>query len=142
MLSLRPEQIGSTLSMAPLPETFAELDERVSNGIPKSALRTVVDRIVGHNEQATNLLYRIVPEGTFKRRKINLNAEESERTERLARVFATAIHVLESEDDARRFLYTPHPMLEGLLPLDVAFSEIGAQRVERILWSAYYGLAA
>ncbi len=71
-----------------------------------------------------------------------MNAEDSERTARLARAFAIAIHVLESEADARRFLRTPHPMLEVLLPLDVAFSEIGAQQVERILKSAYYGLAA
>lgn len=54
MLSLRPEQIGSMLSMTPVPGTFAELDERVSRGIPKSALRAIVDRIVGHNEQATD----------------------------------------------------------------------------------------
>jgi len=142
MLALRPEQIGAAMSLIPVPTTFAELDRVVSSGIPKAALRKMVNRIAIHGEQASSLLYRIVPEGTLKRRKIVLSPEESERTERLARVFATACYVLESEDDARQFLHTPHPMLEGNTPLNIAFTEIGAQRVERVLWSAYYGLAA
>jgi putative toxin-antitoxin system antitoxin component (TIGR02293 family) len=142
MLVIRPEQIGAAMSLMPVPTTFAELDRVVSSGIPKAALRTMVNRIAIHGEQASLLLFRIVPEGTLKRRKTLLNPEESERTERLARVFATACYVLESEDDARQFLHTPHPMLEGNTPLNIAFTEIGAQRVERVLWSAYYGLAA
>ena len=101
MLVIRPEQIGAAMSLMPVPTTFAELDRVVSNGIPKAALRTMVNRIAIHGEQASSLLYRIVPEGTLKRRKTLLNPEESERTERLARVFATACYVLESEDDAR-----------------------------------------
>jgi putative toxin-antitoxin system antitoxin component (TIGR02293 family) len=142
MLALRPEQIAAVMGLVPAPSTFAELDAAISRGIPKAALRTSVARLVEHSEQAASILYRIVPEGTLKRRKDRLSAEESERTERLARVFATAVHVLESEDDARRFLHTPHPMLENRTPLDASFTEIGAQRVERILWSVYYGLPA
>ncbi len=142
MLALRPEQIGAALDMAPVPKTFAELDELVSKGISKTALRKVVSRLVINSDQTSALLYRIVPEGTFKRRKSILSPEESERTERLARVFATACFVLESEDSARQFLNSAHPLLEDKMPLDVAFSEIGAQRVERVLWSAFYGLPA
>ena len=142
MLALRPEEIGAVMGLAPAPSTFAELDAIVSRGIPKAALRASVARLIEHRDQAAGLLHRIVPEGTLKRRKDRLSVEESERTERLARVFATAVHVLESETDARRFLHTPHPMLENRSPLDVSFTEIGAQRVERILWSAYYGLPA
>ena len=36
------------------------------------------------------LMHRIVPEATFKRRRERLSPAESERTERLARVVATA----------------------------------------------------
>ena len=142
MLALRPEQIAAAMSLTPVPTTFAELDRIVSKGVPKKALRTIVSRIADHSDQVAALLYLIVPEGTLKRRKSLLSPDESARTERLARVFATALHVLESEEDARRFLHHPHPMLEGQAPLTVALTEIGAQRVERILWSVYYGLAA
>ncbi|HEU0230468.1 MAG TPA: antitoxin Xre/MbcA/ParS toxin-binding domain-containing protein [Burkholderiaceae bacterium] len=142
MLALRADQIGTIMGLEPLPKTFAELDATVANGIRKAALRAIVGQLVERREQILPLLYRIVPEGTFKRRKGRLSPEESERTERLARVFATAAYVLESNEDARRFLHAPHPMLEGRAPLDVAFTEIGAQRVERILWAVHHGLAA
>ena len=142
MLVLRPDQIAAAMDLSPLPQTFAELDALVAEGIPKAALRAIVSRVALHSEQAVTLLYRIVPEGTFKRRKDVLSAEESERTERLARVYATAVHVLESEEDARGFLHAAHPMLENRSPLDVALTEIGAQRVERLLWATYFGLPA
>lgn len=142
MLALSPDKIGIVMGLDPIPQTFSALEKAIANGIPKAALKHSVKRLVTHHDEILPLLYRIVPEGTFKRRKARLTPEESERTERLARVFATALYVLEADEDARQFLHTPHPMLEGRAPLDVAFSELGAQRVERILWASYYGLAA
>ena len=88
------------------------------------------------------MLYRIVPEATYKRRRDKLNAEESARTERLARIYATAQYVWSSEDEARGFLHTPHPLLQGRTPLDVSMTELGARRVEELLWRLYYGIAA
>lgn len=142
MLALPVSQIGAVMGLEPLPNTYAELDLAIMAGIRKTALRFIVSHLVERRDQILPLMHRIVPEGTLKRRKGRLSPEESERAERLARVYATAVHVLESADDARRFLHTPHPMLEAQQPLDVALTEIGAQRVERILWSLHYGLAA
>lgn len=88
------------------------------------------------------LLFRIVPEATFKRRRDRLSPDESEKTERLARVFATALYVWDDEVDARDFLNTPHPLLEGRRPLDVAMTELGARRVEELLAKLFYGLPA
>ncbi len=65
---------------------------------------------------------RIIPEATYKRRRSHLTADESERAERLARIF--------------------HPMLQGRTPLDVSMTELGARRVEALLWKLYYGIAA
>jgi putative toxin-antitoxin system antitoxin component (TIGR02293 family) len=59
---------------------------------------------------------------------------------RLARVTATAEQLLRAHDEARDFLATPHPLLGGQRPLDVAQSEIGAQQVEEILWRMAYGI--
>jgi len=69
-------------------------------------------------------------------------SQESERTERLARVVATADYVWDDTDAARRFLHEPHPMLEGRAPLDLALSELGARRVEDLLWRLFHGFPA
>ena len=62
--------------------------------------------------------------------------------ERLARVIATAEQVWNSADDARAFLATGHAMLGGKRPIEVALTELGARRVENLLWSLFHGVAA
>jgi putative toxin-antitoxin system antitoxin component (TIGR02293 family) len=131
MLLVTPEKIASTMSLLPIPHTFAELDSLVAHGLPKHTLKTIVDRVGLNTEEAT-----------YKRRRDKLSAEESGRTERLARVYATAQYVWDSDDDARAFLHTPHPLLQGRTPLDVSLTELGARRVEELLWQLYYGIAA
>jgi putative toxin-antitoxin system antitoxin component (TIGR02293 family) len=142
MVLVTPEKIASFMSLMPLPHSFAELDSLVSHGLPKQALKAIVDNIGLNTEERKQLLYRIVPEATYKRRRDKLSAEESGRTERLARIYATAQYVWNSEDEARAFLHTPHPMLQGRAPLDVSMTELGARRVEELLWRLYYGIAA
>lgn len=87
-------------------------------------------------------MYRIVPEATFKRRRERLSPAESERTERLARVIATAEHVWGDLDAARRFLTTPHPALAGKTPVDSAKTELGARQAEELLAAIEHGLPA
>ncbi len=118
------------------------MDSLVSHGLPKHALKAIVDNIGINTEERKQLLYRIVPEATYKRRRDKLSAEESERTERLARIYATAQYVWNSEEEARLFLHTPHPLLQGRPPLDASMTELGARRVEELLWRLYYGIAA
>jgi putative toxin-antitoxin system antitoxin component (TIGR02293 family) len=141
MLSVSPEKIGAVMALSPLPQSFAELESRVSHGLPRAALKASVERICPGME-GRRLLHRIVPEATLKRRQERLSVEESERAERLARVYATALHVWSNDDDARAFLQAPHPMLEGRAPLEVSLSELGARRVEDVLWQLYFGLPA
>lgn len=136
------EQIAAVMALEPAPHSFAELDEQVAEGLPKEALKAGVARLARSAEERRTLLYRIVPEATFKRRRNRLSAAESERTERLARVYATASHVWDSDEDALAFLHTPHAMLGGLAPLEVAMTELGARRVETLLWRLFHGIAA
>jgi hypothetical protein len=42
-------------------------------------------------------------------------------------------------DDARAFLSTGHAMLGGKRPIEVAVTELGARRVESLLWSLFHG---
>ena len=142
MVLVTPEQIASIMSLLPVPHSFAELDALVSDGLPKNALKASVEFVCLNNEQRKQLLYRIIPEATYKRRRDKLSVDESERAERLARIYATTRYVWDSDDDARTFLHTPHPMLEGRTPLDVSMTELGARRVEELLWQLYYGIAA
>ena len=141
MLLVTPEKIASTMSLIPIPHSFAELDRLVSHGLPKQALKAIVDIVGMNTEERKQLLYRIIPEATYKRRRDKLSAEESERTERLARVYATAQYVWHSDDDARKFLHSPHPLLQDRTPLDVSLTELGARRVEELLWQLYYGIS-
>jgi len=142
MILVGPEQIAAVMALSPMPHSFADLDARVARGLPKSALKASVDRMAVSTEERRELLYHIIPAATYKRRRERLTPEESGRTERLARVYATAAYVWDSEADAQAFLHTPHPMLEGNTPLDVAFTELGARRVETLLWRLFYGIAA
>jgi putative toxin-antitoxin system antitoxin component (TIGR02293 family) len=140
MVTVSPEQIAAVMALTAVPRSFAELDELVRDGLPKSALRASVDHVARTTEERRILLFRIIPEATFKRRRDRLNPEESEKAERLARVFATAEYVWDSEDDAREFLNAPHPLLEGRTPLEVSLTELGARRVESLLWNLFYGI--
>jgi putative toxin-antitoxin system antitoxin component (TIGR02293 family) len=142
VILVSPEKIAAVMALTPLPHSVAELDDRVRGGLPKSALREGVEHVTRNAEERRALLARIVPEATYKRRRERLSPDESEKTERLARIFATTAYVWDSDDDARAFLNTSHPLLDGRTPLDVAMSELGARRVEELLWKLFYGLPA
>jgi putative toxin-antitoxin system antitoxin component (TIGR02293 family) len=135
-----PDKVAAVMALSPAPRSFAAFDERVAQGLPKKALKASVDRICASGEERRHLLYRIVPEATYKRRRDKLTADESGKAERLARIYATALHVWDSEDDARAFLNSPHALLGGRRPLDVSLTELGARRVEDLLWKLFFGL--
>ena len=120
--------------------TWADLERVVREGLPKRSLQLVARHVVEPGTAPNELVYRVVPQATFKRRD-RLSAEESERTERLARVAALADVMWEDEAESRAFLNRSHPLLGGETPLNVARTELGARRVERLLHDAEHGLA-
>jgi putative toxin-antitoxin system antitoxin component (TIGR02293 family) len=119
--------------------TWLDLDRLVREGLPKASLQIVARRVVADGESANDLVYSVVPPATFKRRD-RLSVDESERTERLARVIALAETVWADQDEARAFLNRPHPLLGDETPLSVARTEIGARRVEQLLSDVEQGL--
>ena len=142
MCFIAAEKIGLVMALKPPPSSFAELDSVVQKRLPTAALEATIARVFVSAEDRTNLLVRIVPQSKYKRRRGLLSTKESGRTERLARVVATSDFVWNSEEDVRAFLTTPHPLLERRTPLDVSLTEIGARRVEELLWRLHYGIAA
>jgi putative toxin-antitoxin system antitoxin component (TIGR02293 family) len=118
-----------------------DLSKAISNGLPKMALRVTAKRASNGAHDVSQLVYKIVPEATYKRRT-RLTPAESERTERLARVIATAEYVWDDQDAAHRWLHAPHPELGGRTPLQSAMTELGARQVEELLDKIFYGLSA
>ena len=122
--------------------SFAELEKMVARGLPKSALKHSVAKATRDPGEQRRLMFKIVPKATLERRLRLLKPDESERTQRLALVIATAEYVWDDDAQAERFLTTPHATLDGRRPIDAATSELGARQVEALLWDIFYGLAA
>ena len=120
--------------------SLEDLRVRVTAGLPKSSLKWTAECIAGE-EGAMRLAYEVVPRTTYKRRR-RLSAHEGAATARLARVFATALHVLEDKEAAREYMFSSHPVLGDERPIDLALSEIGAIQVENALWRVFYGVTA
>jgi putative toxin-antitoxin system antitoxin component (TIGR02293 family) len=143
---LEPRDIGEVLgghrTFAKPMKSIMELNAAVERGLPKSTLRNVARRVFSDAADQRALMHRIVPEATYKRRRERLSASESERTERLARVVATAEDVWQDREQARRFLTTPHPEIGGKTPLDAALTELGARQAEEVMARIVYGLPA
>ncbi|HEY2927766.1 antitoxin Xre/MbcA/ParS toxin-binding domain-containing protein [Piscinibacter sp.] len=139
---VEPSKIAQLLGLRRRVTSVEELEMQVEAGLPKSALEAVARHVYGTAPDATALMQRVIPAATFHRRGVELKPQEGERVERLARVIATAEHVWANAEDARTFLSTAHPMLAGKRPIEVALTELGARRVETLLWSLFYGVAA
>jgi putative toxin-antitoxin system antitoxin component (TIGR02293 family) len=121
--------------------SIGDLEKSISLGLPKRALRYTVERVYQTVGDIRREMFCIVPEATFKRRT-RLSQAESERTERLARVIATAEYTWNDREDAREWLTKPHPELGNLSPLDAAKTELGARRVEELLDRLFHGIPA
>ena len=90
---------------------------------------------------------RLVPmlgisKATLHRRKNSgrLDAAESDRVVRFARLLGRAAAVMETLDDGRRWLTSPQVGLGGAIPLEYAETEVGAREVENLLGRIEYGV--
>jgi putative toxin-antitoxin system antitoxin component (TIGR02293 family) len=99
--------------------------------------------IAGGDEARASALERsVVPKTTLERREGKLSPHESERTERVARLFVHARRALGTEAEAREFMTTPHPELDRRSPFEAAKTDLGTRRAEQILNALEYGLAS
>ncbi len=118
------------------------IEKAVEQGLPRHVLRHVAERIAGVDKAKVSALeWMVVPKTTLERRADRLSPHESERTERLARLFVHARRALGSEDEARVFVAAPHPELDGRSPIEAARTDLGTRRAEQILNALEYGLA-
>ncbi|MDP1901962.1 MAG: DUF2384 domain-containing protein [Rubrivivax sp.] len=139
---VEPGRIAQVLGLSRKVTSVEQLEQQIEAGLPKASLGAVARHVYGTSPDAAALMQRVIPAATYHRRSAELKPQEGERVERLARVIATAELVWNGADDARAFLSTAHAMLGGKRPIEVALTELGARRVESLLWSLFHGVAA
>jgi putative toxin-antitoxin system antitoxin component (TIGR02293 family) len=120
------------------------LMSEVEKGLPVSALDRIVHAVAPDD---SSFGHRLVPRATLARRRTQpsprLTPDESDRVARLASVWTFAKDVWKSDDEARRWLFEPHMMLEDRRPIDVVLaSEFGRPLVEDILGRLKYSTGA
>ncbi len=88
ILGLVGDDFDGADAAAPSP---AFIEKAVENGLPRQALRHVVELLAGGDKAKVSALERgVVPKTTLERRERKLSPHESERTERIARLFVHA----------------------------------------------------
>ena len=141
-----PVPVRDIFRLMGLKNDFGDVEhlmKAIEQGLPKQALSAVLAYFSEQEAFTRNeLLSKVGSLATFKRRK-RLKPDEGEKVARLARLIAYARFVWDGDDAAvREFFTSPHPLLELRRPLDLAFSELGAMKVERILTNILHGLPA
>ena len=116
-----------------------ELRETVKTGLPYASLEALMGRFGLPREKTAAALH--LPQRTIARRKKQqkLQADESDRLLRLARISAQAAATLGSEEKAAQWLRRPNRALGNQAPLDLVDSDIGTRQVEEVLGRIEHG---
>jgi putative toxin-antitoxin system antitoxin component (TIGR02293 family) len=118
-----------------------DLARLVRRGLPATSLTALAGKLEVGNAALSRKLG--IPQRTLTRRRsqgTRLTSAESDRTVRLARVYANAVEMLGDEVKAVEWLRTPNRALGGDRPLDQIDTDLGARTVEDILGRIAYGV--
>lgn len=120
--------------------TTAKLIAVLRAGLPVQELHDLQTSLDVPTERLFPMLG--ISKATLHRRKAGgrLGPAESDRVVRFARLMGRAVTVLESEENARRWLTAPQFGLGGAVPLDYAGTEVGAREVEDLLGRIEHGV--
>jgi putative toxin-antitoxin system antitoxin component (TIGR02293 family) len=115
--------------------------ELVREGLPVKALFLLAQRLDLRQAEISEKIG--IPQRTLTRRitqHSRLTPAESDRTVRLAQVYANAAETLGSGDKAAAWLKTPNRALRGGRPLDQLDTDPGVREVEDVLGRISYGV--
>lgn len=120
--------------------TPSDLVEVLRSGLPVRELEDLQASLAVPMEKLVPMLG--ISKATFHRRKAEgrLGQAESDRVVRFARLMGKAVEVMESEENARRWLAAPQIGLGGAVPLEYAETEVGAREVENLLGRIEHGV--
>lgn len=116
---------------------------RVRAGLAFSAFERF-QRNTGLSSSELSTLVQLPPR-TLARRKAagRLEPEESDRLLRASRVFGRALELFDGDSQAaREWLLDKQPLLGGLVPLELATTDVGALEVERLIGRLEHGIPA
>jgi len=118
-----------------------DLAKLVRQGLPATSVTVLAEKL----DLGSTVLSRKlgIPLRTMTRRLSHgsrLTAAESDRTVRLARVYAGAVEMIGDEEKAAEWLQTPNRALGGERPLDQLDTDMGARMVDDILGRIAYGV--
>ncbi len=120
------------------PDDLAQL---IRKGLPAASVRALAQKLHVANSVLSRKLG--IPQRTLTRRLSQgdlLTSAESDRTVRMARVYADAVEMIGDQRKAIEWLGTPNRALGGERPLDQLDTDMGARMVEDILGRIAYGV--
>jgi putative toxin-antitoxin system antitoxin component (TIGR02293 family) len=120
--------------------TATELRDRVRAGLPYESLESIRERLRLTLPEIAVLLH--VPLRTLARRRHGgrLDADESDRLYRVARIAARAVDVLNTDERVATWLRRPNRALNGEPPLALLDTDLGARQIEDVLGRLEYGV--
>jgi putative toxin-antitoxin system antitoxin component (TIGR02293 family) len=134
-----PSESG-LLALQVLRLSSARLIDAIHNGLSVSEMQALAEGLNLPMDRLAPLLG--ISKATWHRRKLSgrLDASESDRLIRFARLLAQATEVLETPVQARQWLGSPQIGLGGAIPLEYAATEVGAREVEDLLSRIEYSV--
>lgn len=135
------EVLGGKKVLGRAVKSLTDLAELVREGLPASSVIALAEKLDLGNAALSRKLG--IPQRTMTRRlsqHARLSAAESDRTMRLARVYATAVEMIGNKEKAVEWLRTPNRALAGERPLDQLDTDLGAREVEDVLGRIAYGV--
>jgi putative toxin-antitoxin system antitoxin component (TIGR02293 family) len=118
-----------------------DLTHLIRKGLPVGSITALAEKLHIGNSVLSRKLG--IPQRTLTRRlsqALLLTPAESDRTVRMARVYAHAVEMIGDQEKAIEWLSTPNRALGGERPLDRLDTDTGARMVEDILGRIAYGV--
>jgi putative toxin-antitoxin system antitoxin component (TIGR02293 family) len=117
------------------------IHEQVLHGLPYHALTKFVE-VSGFSQQEVTASVDLPTTTLARRKKIGrFSPEESERLARLALLFEQATELFEGNAEAAQaWMRSPHKVLGGKTPTELARTEFGARLVEDVIGRLEYGV--
>ena len=137
------EILGGKKTLGTSPKGALDIVDVVRRGLPYKVVEEVAS--IQLDMSGAELLKQLqLKERTIIRRKQqhHLNAAESERVLRLARVLARATEILGRSDGARHLIFEPNGGLGGRTPMSLLDTDVGVDTVLNVLAQIEHGFAA
>lgn len=133
---------GATVFRGPRRSDPAQLRTRIKSGLPYRSLESVCRRLQLTLPETATILHTPIRTLARRKRERKLQAVESDRLVRLARVAAHAVAVFGDESTTAAWLRRPNRALGGEMPFRLLDTEVGTAQVEDVLGRIEYGIVA